>query len=231
MIPGIAAGQMRIAAPPEGDPHFANVVLLLDCNGNSIDRSSYGRTVTPVGAGLSYQAGLVDTQCLQSVNLGGYWQVSDAAELDFGTDDFTVEFHGRFGLLSSSTFIICKDNNALASNRWIVQLDNGDSSKLSVSFEGDTIIASRTPAGTLAINTNYHVAWSRTSGTSKLFVGGVQKSSWSDPNNYGGTPSLRVCDNGSGNGLSGKIGPIRITKGVGRYTADFLPPTAPFPNS
>jgi hypothetical protein len=213
------------------DPHFANVVLLLDCNGNAIDRSSYGRTVTASGTGLSYQSGLVDTQCLQSTNLGGYWQTADANELDFGTGDFTVEFFVRFASLSTSRFLINKDNNATASNRWILGVDSGDSSKLSIAFEGSTVIASRTPAGTLAINTTYHVAWSRTSSTSKLFVGGVQKSSWADSSNYGGTPALRICDNGSGNGLNGKIGPVRVTKGVGRYTADFTPPSGPFPTS
>ncbi len=75
------------------------------------------------------------------------------------------------------------------------------------------------------------------SGTStKMFIDGVQVgSTYTDNNNYGTSNPFIIADYGSPttgtNQLNGYIDELRITKGVARYTANFTPPNAPFPNS
>jgi hypothetical protein len=90
------------------------------------------------------------------------------------------------------------------------------------------------PLGTLLTNTWQHIAYTRTGGTGRLFVGGVLAGSWADTTNYVGTVNRlgqTSASNAVDNRLSGYIDDLRITKGVARYTAGFTPPTAAFPNS
>jgi hypothetical protein len=87
--------------------------------------------------------------------------------------------------------------------------------------------------GTTTVTTNawHHAAVSRSGGVTRLFLNGVQEgSSYTDANNYlTSTPYL----GGTGafiNGVwAGYLDDIRVTQGVGRYTANFTPPTAEFP--
>jgi len=95
--------------------------------------------------------------------------------------------------------------------------------------------------GAVPLNTWMHVAIARQGNIYRGFVDGVNTYTQTiakDP--YNASPrGLCVGANyagtwGSGtptNSIDGFIDEFRITKGVARYTADFTPPTAAFPNS
>ena len=84
-------------------------------------------------------------------------------------------------------------------------------------------------AGNLSINTWYHVAVTRSSGSTKIFVNGTQGgSTYSDSTNYISRTDPLIGGLFDGYYLNGYIDDLRITKGVARYTANFTPPAEPF---
>lgn len=96
------------------------------------------------------------------------------------------------------------------------------------------VSATRVITGTTTITTNTwnHVALSRSAGVTRMFLNGVQEgSSYTDANNY-----LTGAGGYVGNSTAfinsvwaGYLDDIRVTQGVGRYTANFTPPTTEFP--
>ena len=85
---------------------------------------------------------------------------------------------------------------------------------------------------TVVANVWTHLAATRQSGTVRIFANGslissgtVTRNCPQGPGVIGDYPTL------TGNGLTGYIDELRVTKGVARYTANFTPPNAPFPNS
>ena len=92
----------------------------------------------------------------------------------------------------------------------------------------------------MTANTWTHVALVRNSGVISLFVNGIKDattfaySATIIPNpDLFDRPILFGKDEmfgSTGNYFDGYIDDFRITKSVARYTANFTPPTAPFPN-
>jgi hypothetical protein len=87
-------------------------------------------------------------------------------------------------------------------------------------------------ANILAAQTWTHIAICRASGSTRLFVNGVQTgSTYADTNNYGSTAPLAVGTYWSGGTpvgvttFNGYMNDVRITKGLARYTTTFTPPT------
>lgn len=79
-----------------------------------------------------------------------------------------------------------------------------------------------------------HIAVSRSSNTIRLFVDGTVQASTFDTNAYTGDAHTLLLGGGpSIGGFGGWIDDFRLTvgAGAGRYTANFTPPTAPFPDA
>jgi hypothetical protein len=73
-----------------------------------------------------------------------------------------------------------------------------------------------------------HYAFTRQSGTGRIFKDGVLLASGTVSTNYG---QNGVAIGGSlGSSTNGYVDDFRFTVGVARYTADFTPPTAPYPD-
>jgi hypothetical protein len=82
---------------------------------------------------------------------------------------------------------------------------------------------------TWSINTWYHFALVRNSGTTTLYIDGTSVISQADTTNYTGT---NICVSGfftTAFLMNGYIQDLRITNGYARYTANFTAPTAAFP--
>lgn len=93
-----------------------------------------------------------------------------------------------------------------------------------------TNAANRITGPALSIDTWYHIALSRVSGTTRMFVDGTQVgSSYTDANSYLAAASRpRIGANGNSNDTNNFIGhiqDIRIFNGIGLYSSTFTPPS------
>ena len=205
------------------DPYIANVVALLHMNGADASTTFTdvkGHTFTPAGnaqidtaqSKFGGASGLFD-------GTGDYIGTPSSADFAYGTGDFTWEFWARMA--------------AIVTNQYFMDHGVGDSGTVSYytgslryynpgTGTGSALYTTTIP---LSTNTWYHIAASRSAGTTRLFVDGLLKASGADSYNYGSQP-LTFADRGGGGGfgLNGWLDDIRITKGVARYTANFIPP-------
>ena len=164
---------------------------------------------------------------------GNYLQLVDNDNLfTFGTGDFTIEFWMRADATASgpnSPILIDFRNTFTASLAPLLYI-SVNSTDLKWFVNGSTRI---TGTSSFTTGTWYHIAVSRSSGSTKMFVDGTQVgSTYSDTNNYIVHTDRPVIGTNGGDvtagHFQGRMQDIRITKGLGRYTANFTPPTAEF---
>jgi hypothetical protein len=223
----------RLAEAGGGDPHWASVVLLLHCDGADgsttfADSSASGHTLN-VSGNLQ-----IDTDQAKfggaSALLDGsvdYMQVSAAhADFEFGTGDFTIEMWVRFNATHQQVLCDYSSTNfsyiAITPSTGNVRVDSGGSVRIN--------------AGTTAFSTGqwYHLALTRNGGTWTLWRDGVQyvQTTGHTTQIFGSASfAYRIGARGNGsNTVSGHLDDVRVTKGVCRYTSNFTPPTAAFPD-
>lgn len=165
---------------------------------------------------------------------GDYISTPHHVSLNFGTGDFTIEFWQN--MVSNTGFqTIIHKGYATGSNGYVVQTGNGDGRINFYSIAaGSTLIAGET-TGTVITGTQYHIAIVRYGTSVKIYREGVEVASGTSSFDFSSTLA-KFIGGGSSTGqdnywYNGYIDELRITKGVALYTANFTPPTAPFPDS
>ncbi|CAJ0858336.1 LamG domain-containing protein [Ralstonia mannitolilytica] len=219
------------------DPNFANVSLLLHCDGMN------GSTAFPDNSSQALNiaaAGTAAVSTTQSMFGGASLALSGSSAL-YGTTytaalrinapstSFTVECWAYLNSTSGDPYLV-SGNDSGNSQRWAMQVYGGR-----LAFYSGTGAPTR---GSTAIPTgswvHLAVCYDATAGIFKTFVNGVQdlSNTMSMPT---GTLAARVeigaAYFNSSNYVNGYLDDIRITKGVARYAGTFTPPTAPFPDS
>lgn len=155
--------------------------------------------------------------------------IAPAGTHQFGTGDFTIECWAYCTNLAggaSSTMILVDFRQATTTEvRPTLEIRSS-----SFAYTTNNIV--RITSSTISINTWYHVAVVRSSGSTKLYVNGTNVGvTYADTNNYlDGTPTIGNYLPIPSYGFAGYIDDVRITKGIARYTANFTPPTQAFPN-
>jgi hypothetical protein len=149
----------------------------------------------------------------------GYLYGAPSLTTTFGLGDFTIEFWFNWITTASRQDLFWWKGTKVGGILWNLSANN-----VTYYIDGAAINAPLTPT----TNTWYHIALSRSSGTSKLFINGVQGgSSFADTKDYTGLYEIYSGrDQGAAsNWVNGYIDDLRITKGVARYTTNFTPPT------
>ena len=212
------------------DPYWANVMALLHFDG-----TNGSTTFTDQVAGHAWarqgDGALSTAQAKWGPSSFAMDGVNDAVEAI--SSDFTVgtgEFTDEFWIYPST----------LPSN-WIMSDQRPDSTQgvyPTIYATGSTLkfftnSADRISGGTIVTGVWQHVALCRDgSGNTRLFLDGTQVgSTYTDTNNYLGT-RIRLGASGVdlGIGMNGYMDDYRRTNAA-RYTSNFTPPTAAFPNS
>lgn len=152
---------------------------------------------------------------------GDYLSIATHPDFGFGTDDFTIEFFVyRNNATLTEGFIDFKTANPqLTPNIYAVGSNLYYFTNGSVRITGTTALP--------LANTWYHIAVSRVSGNTYMFVDGVQVgSTYADANNYITTQVVIGNNYVYTAALNGYIDDLRISKGLGRYTSGgFAVPT------
>src|SRR5574337_107849 len=211
-----------------GDPYWSNVVSLLHfdgTNGSQIfpDEVS-GNTWTPsANAKLSTTAFKFGSASFYPTG-GGWIKSQNSTLFGFGANDYTVEGWVIGGLTDDR----CMFDNRSSVNQGIAVYSSTGGNHLAVANNSAVLATGVTalPSGVFV-----HYAISRKSGIIYGFIGGVLQFTVNDARVLA---SSTACYYGS-NYLTSQqfaynLDECRITNGIARYTANFTPPTAPFPN-
>jgi len=155
---------------------------------------------------------------------GDYITVSSQPDFNFGTGDFTIETFVYPTATGTYRTIFDSRSSGIDGNGLIIGIT--DVNQLYFYWNFNYRIG---PVGTIPINTQTHIALSRSGGFTRAFINGTQVgSTYTDSNNYP-ERAVRFGSDPSGNfAFPGYMDEIRITKGLGRYTSNFTAPTVAF---
>ena len=207
------------------DPDFASVSLLLHMDGanNSTtftDSSANALTVTPSNnAKISTDVVKYGTGAYRSTSATNDQLALPSTSLLQLTGDFTIEFW-LYALASSGRLF----NLAAANSR--IEIDQNGSNPYKFYLYNQGVEIFDNLAVGLSNSSWQHLALTRSGSTLRLFGGGTLYATATHSSTL--TPTTVM---GSGSTLfDGYMDDLRITKGVARYTASFIPPAAPFPD-
>jgi len=217
------------------DPYYNNVSLLLHGDGTNgsttiVDSSPTPKTVTAFGnAQISTAQSKFGEASIAFDGSGDYLLLGGQLDFAFELLDFTIECFYYPITAGGGNFGNIIDTRAAGEN---ISLG-----RLAIYHSNGLVLVFLSPAGVLVTSVLstlqwHHVAVSRSSGVTRLFLDGVQVgANLTDNTNYGVGAARPVIGNNLNfnAGLNGYIDEFRITKGVARYTSNFTPPTAPFP--
>lgn len=221
-----------------GDPNWAQVSSLLHFDG--VDGATTitdvkGLTWTLVGnARLDTSRVKYGSAALLLDGTDDYAWASDAS-LNLGGGDYTVEGWAYYDATSFSAYrCIFSTFSAQEYGRIFVMIEpDGDLFYTEQGPNGSPNLGGATTTKA-PFRTWFHWAAVRSGTTMRLFKDGVKIGEWtSQPvNNYfAGHFRVGRLDSGVYEfGWLGSVDELRVTKGVARYSADFTPPAAPYPD-
>jgi len=225
LLKGTALYTAAFTPPTAPLTTITNTSLLLNCtNAAIIDNAEMNNLETVGNAQISTAQSKWDGGSIAFDGTGDWLQIPPNVPTVLGTGDFTIEFWARFSGFYDFITVLCSTRGANGFNigsqalAQIVWYANG---------------AERVRGTTSMLpNTWYHIAFVRYNGVLKGYLNGVQDGTvYTDSINYS-TPVIRIGNlETGGEEFNGFMDDLRITRGYARYTANFTPPTAPFPTA
>jgi hypothetical protein len=226
---------------PAYDPYYKNVTLnlhgngtnaaqnntFLDSSGNNYPITRGGNatqgTFSPYGPNWSSYLG----------TNGNYFTSGTNAALGLSTGDWTIEFFLNVSQFVDNQFLIdFRPSGSGGATQPLIYLTTAGT-LLYFTTSATRITSS---AGVITLGTWAHIAVSRASGSTRMFVNGAQTgSTYTDSNDYGSSARFvngtygdaPGATNNNGGVISGYISNLRILKGTGLYTGSYTVPTAP----
>ena len=217
----------------EYDKYLVSLLHFDGDNASTTFRDESGKTWTVVGNAR------IDTSQIKFGTASGFFDGTNDSIYSPDSDDwtfdgdFTIDFYLRLSALpvSGDAYYLVTHVGGV-NNRWLLYLSNtaGQQEIIFHVIDPTNNVFFLSPC-TLAQDTWYHTALTRSGVNSRMFVGGIQ---------IGETTTVMTIGNYSGNlyigtrGLStnfdlhGWIDEFRISKGIARWTSNFTPPTKPY---
>jgi hypothetical protein len=147
---------------------------------------------------------------------GDYLTVPTSSVPAFGTGDFTIQFWVYPTVNARQDWFDC----------------NTSSPRLLIYYSGTNIIyystSARITGSAMILNTWQHIAISRASGSTKMFINGVQTgSTFSDAINYVSSAIVLGKDSAGSTHVTGYMSDVQVVNGTALYTSNFYPGSAP----
>jgi hypothetical protein len=154
---------------------------------------------------------------------------------NFGAGDFTVECWINVNSSNNGAGVLTQASaGGAAATSWGFFLNYASGTSIDFYVSNGSSYFANTGGGNVNDSAWHHIAFSRSGSSGKLFLDGTQVGSTLSLGTTAlgnGTLPINIGGQGSASLMSqGYIDDIRITKGYARYTANFTPPTAAFPN-
>jgi len=227
---------------PSVDPYDADNALHLrmqGANNSTTFTDSTGRhTMTAHGdAKISTAQHYIGSSAGYFDGVDDYITTPSDADFAWGSGDFTFEAFVRVPA-TSGTFLLVSNFDATQTSAsafaWTFAMGSTQVESMTIQYKYATsFTANLSSSISMSFDTWHHVAVSRNGNVFRYFIDGVQV--------YTHTSSLNINsptnDTAFGAGITGSspltgyIGGVRITKGVGRYTTTFTVPAADFPDA
>jgi hypothetical protein len=158
-----------------------------------------------------------------SLNGSSYVTVASDARFAYNNEDFTIEFFWRPTALGTQQILI---DQRSTSNEAAIYLEMNTSGNIRLFVLGSYRITSSNACSAGAWN---HVAVSRASGTTRLFLNGtLTATTYTDANVYAARPLRIGASFTGGSPATGYFDEIRVSRGVSRYTTTFTPALTAF---
>lgn len=215
----LISDEVMIKAQAIGDEHWDKVVTLLHFDSNLNDET--GKTWTHTGAPITYVSVIPAHGEAAHIARSPETRL-DCSHADFalGLADFTIEFWCKLDAVQNTALVVVSG----------LLIYTGDGAWLAYHTSAGNIINKLDSASiNLAAAQGVHIALVRKTGVLSLYINGVLLSSAAASINLTNT-SARIGYFNTSNPAGSYIDELRITKGVARYTENFTPPTAEFPN-
>jgi hypothetical protein len=212
-----------------GDPNFSSVTLLLHGDGSLADSSSVAATLTPGAITTSTAQKKFGTASLFSGgSQNGFATTPTSVNYAMGSGAFTIEFWLYLTGTSGSVLGNFTSGN-FTTNCFAVWLNGSTSINFQI-FNINTTLSTN-----FTLNAWTHYALVRSGNVWTLYRDGVaqQTVTNSAPLDNGTSSLVTVLGyyQFNFNSAPGYMDDLRITKGVARYTTDFLVPQFPFPDN
>ena len=160
-------------------------------------------------------------------NGSSFLTTSNNSNLAFGTNDFTIEYLLYPTNIQPVVAAQLSSGGSASATSWQVGINSGLGT-MSFAYNGGASVN-----GTTVLQTNrwYHVAFTRNSGTLRVFLNGIQEASVTASNNYS-EDFIKIGNSRvPGNFFSGgHLSNIRIVNGTALYTDNFVPQIIPVTN-
>jgi hypothetical protein len=210
---------------PSSDANFSSVTALLHLDGANnatspiTDSSSLAANWTASGtAKLSTGTTRYGSATLSLASNDRITSSAATSNFGFGSGAFTIELNVNLtGVTSAQNIYV---GGGAGATDPVIYVSGG---KIIYYVGSDRI----TSTSSVSAATWYHIAVSRSSTTTRLFINGTLEGSWTDSTSYA---NGAVSIGSASAGMAGFVDEVRITKGVARYTSAFTAPTAAFPD-
>jgi len=232
LVAGTAVYTTNFTPPTAPLTAITNTQLLLNfTNAGIFDNAAENDLETVGSAQISTSVKKYGTGSLAFDGTGGYLSVPMSQGFNFGSGDFTVEFWLYAASVNSVGVCAFPSNSSNYASVLVYGSGTTTLALYSSSAGSSWDVANGVTMGTITANSWNHVAVCRQGTSIRLFVNGVLGNTVTYSGSFTGTyTNSFIGDTPLNSPLNGYIDDVRITKGYARYTANFTPPTAAFPD-